>query len=141
METIISYHSVLQFSLAPLLVLLHFGSHFQILVLIVVFHCRNRFPDTVLCMAAVAKAAVTSKFDLSCRPRSAQGAFIANTRDASTNLMPRFEWSSANSVRSTFDDNRYSGVYYTRHDLDILCYQQYSMTPGTKGQSTFHRIR
>ena len=32
-------------------------------------------------------------------------------------------------------------VSYNRYDLNILCYQQYSMIPGTKGQSTFHPIR
>ena len=58
-----SYHSVLQFSLAPV-VFLYFGSLFQIEV----FLCRNRFPDTMLYMAAVAKAAATSKFHFSCRP-------------------------------------------------------------------------
>ena len=77
-----SYHSVLQFSLAPP-VFLYFGSHFRI----VIFLCRNRFPDIMLNMAAVAKTAVTSKFDLSCRPISAQRACMANTRDAPTNLM------------------------------------------------------
>ena len=102
METIISYHSVLQFSLAPL-VSLYFGSHFQI----VVFLCRNRFPDTMLYMAAVAKAAATSKFDLSGRPLSAQRAFMVNTRDACTNLMSRLVWSSVNCARSTFDYYRH----------------------------------
>ena len=101
METIISYHSVSQFSLAPLVFRI-FNPHFQI-----VFPCRNRLPDTMLYMAAVAKAAATSKFDLSCRPLSAQRAFLANTRDARTNLMSRFVWSSVNCVRSTFDDYRY----------------------------------
>ena len=81
----------------------YFGSHFQI----VLFLCRNRFPDTMLYMAAVAKAAATSKFDLSCRPLSAQRAFMANTRDARTNPMSRFVWSSVNCARSTFDDYRY----------------------------------
>ena len=70
--------SVLQFSLAPV-VFLFFGR-------IVIFLCRNRFPDTVLYMAAVANA-TTRKFDLSCRPLSAQRACMANTRDAPTNLM------------------------------------------------------
>ena len=58
-----SYRSVLQFSLAPL-VFLYFGLHFRT----VTYLCRNRFPDTMLHMAAVAKTAATSKFDLSCRP-------------------------------------------------------------------------
>ena len=77
-----SYRSVLLFSLAPL-VFLYFGLHFRI----VTYLCRNRFPDTMLYMAAVAKTAVTSKFDLCCRPLSAQRACMANTRDAPTNLM------------------------------------------------------
>ena len=75
-------HSVLQFSLTPL-VFLYFGSNFRI----VIFLCRNRFPATMLYMAAVAKTAATSKFDLSCRPPSAQRACMANTRDAPANLM------------------------------------------------------
>ena len=41
----------------------------------------------MLYMAAVAKTAVTSKVDLSCRPLYAQQACMANTRDAPTNLM------------------------------------------------------
>ena len=57
------YHSVLQFSLAPL-VFLYFGSHSRI----VICRCTNRFQDTMLYTAAVATAAATSKFDLSCRP-------------------------------------------------------------------------
>ena len=36
---------------------------------------------------------------------------------------------------------RWLPVYYTRYDLYILCYQQYSMIPGTNGQSTFHLKR
>ena len=77
-----SYRSVLQFSLAPL-VFLYFGFHFRTAT----YLCRNRFPDTMLYMAAVGKTAVTSKFDLCCRPLSAQRACMANTRDAPTNLM------------------------------------------------------
>ena len=77
-----SYRSVLQCSLAPL-VFLYFGSHFRI----VTFLCRNRFPDTMLHTAAVAKTAVTSKFDLCGRPLSAQRVCMANTRDAPANLM------------------------------------------------------
>ena len=77
-----SYRSVLHFSLAPL-VFLYFGLHFRI----VTFLCRNLFPDTMLYMADVAKTAVNSKFDLCCRPLSAQRAGMANTRDAPTNLM------------------------------------------------------
>ena len=99
-----SYHSVLQFSLAPL-VFLYFGSHFRI----VVFLCRKRFPDNMFYVAAVAKAAPTSKFDFSCRPLSAQRAriwYTANTRDARTNLISRFVWLSVRCVRSTFDDYR-----------------------------------
>ena len=41
----------------------------------------------MLYMAAVAKTAVTSKFDLSWRPLSDQRACMANTRDAPTDLM------------------------------------------------------
>ena len=77
-----SYRRVFQFSLSPLL-FLYFGLHFWI----VTYLCRNRFPDTMLFVAAVAKTAVTSKFDLCCRPLSAQRACMANTRDAPTNLM------------------------------------------------------
>ena len=51
------------------------------------YFSRNRFPDIMLYMSAVAKIAVTSKFDLSCRPLPAQRARMANTRDAPTNLM------------------------------------------------------
>ena len=90
-------------------------------------------------MAAVAKAAPTSKFDLSCRPLFAQRTYTtADTRDVRTNLMSRFVWSSVvGSVRSTFDDYRYvvTGTTFIPYD------QQYSMIPGTKGQSTFHLIR
>ena len=71
-----------QFSL-PLLCVCFFCSHFRI----VTYPCRNRFPDTMLYMAAVAKTAVTSKFDLCCRSLSAQRAGMANARDAPTNLM------------------------------------------------------
>ena len=80
MATII--YSVSQFSLSPL-VFLYFGSHFRI----VIFLRRNRSPDTMLYIAVVAKTAVTSEFDLSCKPLSAQRACMANTRDAPTNLM------------------------------------------------------
>ena len=97
-----SYHSVLLFSLAPV-VFLYFGSHLRI----VVFLRRNRFPDNMFYMAAVAKAAPTSKFDFFCRPLSAQQAYTANTRDARTNLLSRFVWSSVRCARSTFDDHRY----------------------------------
>ena len=98
-----SDHSALQFSLA-LLVFLCCGSHFRI----VVFLYRKRFPDNMFYMAAVAKATPTSKFDLSCRPLSAQRTYTtANTRDARTNLMSRFLWSRVRCVRSTFDDYRY----------------------------------
>ena len=38
-------------------------------------------------MAAVAEKAATSKFDLYCRPLSAQRAFMASTRDAPANLV------------------------------------------------------
>ena len=62
---------------------LYFGLHFRI----VTYLCRNRFPNTMLYMAAVAKTAVTSKFDFSFRPLSAQRACMANTRDVPTNLM------------------------------------------------------
>ena len=119
-----------------IVVFLYFGSHFRI----VIFICRNRFPDTMLYMAAVAKAAAISKFDLSCRPLSAQRAYEANTRDARTNLMSRFVWSSARCVRSTFDDYRYIITGTTCISYQVY-YQQYSMIPGTKGQSTFHLIR
>ena len=74
-----SHRSVLQSSLAPL-VFLYFGLHFRL----VTYLCRNRFPDTMLYMATVAKTAVTSKFDLCCRLLSAQRACMANTRDAPT---------------------------------------------------------
>ena len=57
-----SHRSVLQSSLAPL-VFLYFGLHFRL----VTYLCRNRFPDTMLYMAVVAKTAVTTKFDLRCR--------------------------------------------------------------------------
>ena len=77
-----SHHSVLPFSLAPLVVL-YFGSHFRA----VIFILRNRFPDSMLYMAAVATTAVTSKFDLSCRPFYAQQACMPSTRDAPTILM------------------------------------------------------
>ena len=36
---------------------------------------------------------------------------------------------------------RWLPVYYTRYDLCILCDQQHSIIPGTRGQSTFHLIR
>ena len=76
----------------------HFGSHFRI----VIFLYRNRFPDTMLIMAAVVKPAATSKFDLSCRPLSAQRAFTANTRDATTNIMSQVVWSSVRLVYPAF---------------------------------------
>ena len=70
-----SYHSVLLFSLAPV-VFLYFGSHLRI----VVFLRRNRFPDNMFYMAAVAKAAPTSKFDLSCRPFCSAGIYGEHAR-------------------------------------------------------------
>ena len=76
----------------------HFGSHFRI----VIFLYRNRFPDTMHNMAAVVKTAATSKFDLSCRPLSAQRAFMANTRDATTNIMSEVVWSSVRLVYPAF---------------------------------------
>ena len=129
------YHSALQFSLAPV-VLLYFGSHFRIAL----FLCRNPDPGKMFCMVDVANAAATSEFDLSCRPLSAQRACMTNTGDARTNLMSRFVWSSARCVRSTFDDYRYiiTGTTFISYQV---YYQQYSMIPGTKGQSTFHLIR
>ena len=54
------------FSLASCVSFIIFGLHFRI----VTYLCRNRFPDAMLYMAAVAKPAVTSKFDLCCRPLS-----------------------------------------------------------------------
>ena len=119
-----SYHGVLQFSLAPV-VSLYFGSYFRI----VVFICRKTFPDIMFCMAAVAKAAPTSKFDLSCRPRSAQLAHIwytANTHDARTNLMSRFVWSSVRCVRSTFDDYRYiiTSTTFTSYAINRVVWYQ-----------------
>ena len=128
-----SYRSVLHFSLAPL-VFLYFGSHFRI----VIFLRRNRSPDTMLYIAVVAKTAVTSEFDLSCKPLSAQRACMANTRDAPTNLMSEVCMEQCTLCSFYF---RWLPVYYTMCDLYILCYQQYSMIPGTKGQSTFHLIR
>ena len=59
-------------------------------------------------MAAVAKAAATSKFDLCCKPLSAQRAFMASTRDTRTDLMSRFVWSSVRCVYFYFRcDYRY----------------------------------
>ena len=90
-----------------------------------VFLCRNRFPDTMLYMTALAKAAAISKFDLSCRPLSAQRAFMANTRDTRTNLMSRFAWSNVNCVRSTFDYYRYviPGTFISYAINSIVWYQ------------------
>ena len=113
-KTIISYHIVLQFSLAPV-VFLCFRSQFQIVVLL----CRNRFPGTMRYMATVAIASTTIKPDLSCRPLSAQREYMANTRDARTNLMSRFVWSSVKCVRSTFNEYRYivPGTTFTSYAI------------------------
>ena len=92
----------------------------------------------MLYMAAVAQTAATSIFDLSCRPLSAQRAYTANTRNARTNFMSTFLWSGVRCVRSTFDDYRY-GIKDTTHISYTI--KQYSMIPGTKGQSTSHIIR
>ena len=128
--------ATLQFSLAPV-VSLYFGSHFRK----VVFLCRKRFPDNMFYVAAVAKAAPTSKFDLSCRTLSGQRAHVwytANTCDARTNLTSMFVWSSVRGVRSIFDDYRYiiTGTTFISYAINMC-----SMIPGTKGQSTCHRIR
>ena len=128
METIISYHSVLQFSLAPV-VLLYFGSHFRIAL----FLCRNPDPGKMFCMVDVANAAATSEFDLSCRPLSAQRVCMANTLTPLLISCQKFVWSCG---RSTFDDYR-----CTIPGTNFISYQQYSIIPGTKGQSTVHLIR
>ena len=80
-----NHHSVAfcKCSLVPLVFFSIFGLHFRI----VAYLRRNRLPDTMLYMAAIAKTAVNSNFDLCCRPLSAQRAGMANTRDAPTNLM------------------------------------------------------
>ena len=104
-----SYHSVCKFSLAPL-VFLYFGSHFRI----VIFLCRNRFPDAMLYTAAVAKVAATSKFDLACFPLSAQRAFMANTRYAGTDFMSEACLEQCKLCSFNF---RWLPVYCNRHDL------------------------
>ena len=93
---------------------------------IVIFLCRNRFQDTMLYMAAVAKTAATSKFDLSGRPLSAQRAFMANTREARANLMSRFVLSNVRWVRSTFDDYRYilPGATFTSYAINSIVWHQ-----------------
>ena len=94
---------------------------------VVIFLCRNRFPDAMLYMAAVAKTAATSKFDLYCRPLSAQRACMANTRDDPTNLMSNVCLEQCTSrVRCAY--------FYFR------CNYRY-IIPGTKGHSTSHLIR
>ena len=93
-----SYRSVLQFSLAPL-VFLYFGLHFRT----VTYLCRNRFPDTMLYMAAVAKQPwpVSST--------SAVGLFLLSEHAWPTRVTPlliscgKFVWSCG---RSTFVDYR-----------------------------------
>ena len=87
----------------------------------------------MLYMAAVAKTAVTSKVDLSCRPLYAQQACMANTRDAPTNLMSDVCTEQCMLWSFYF---RWLPVYYTSYELYI-----YSIIPGTKGKSTFQLIR
>ena len=117
METIISHHSGLQFSLAPL-VFLYFGSHFQI----VVFLCRRPLLGYYALYGSRCKSSRDQEFDLSCRPLSAQRAVMANPRDARTNLMSRFVWNSVNCVRSTFDGYRYiiPGTTFISYDINSI---------------------
>ena len=76
---------------------------------------------------------VTSKFDLCCRPLSAQRVCMANTLTPLLISCQKFVWSCG---RSTFDDYR-----CTIPGTNFISYQQYCIIPGTKGKWTFHLIR
>ena len=64
----------------PFFVFLYFGSYFRVVVFL-----RSNHEDVLY--GSRHKRSRDSKFDLSCRPLSAQRVCMANTRDASTNFM------------------------------------------------------